>query len=88
MDIEWSARETEIYGCLGFSLGFVDQLMWGQLSHWNQLLQFIGRVAFLMRYWQTLGDRCRLVRNMKQLGHLEDDHEGATWKMKNAEGTV
>ena len=35
MDIEWSARETEIYG-----------------------------------------DRCRLVRNMKQLGHLEDDHEG------------
>lgn len=26
-----------------------------------------------------LGDRCRLVRNMKQLGHLEDDHEGAKW---------
>jgi len=35
LDIEWSARETEIYG-----------------------------------------DRCRLVRNMKQLTHLEDDHEG------------
>ena len=29
-----------------------------------------------------LGDRCRLVRNMKQLGHLEDDHEGAKWKME------
>ena len=43
-----------------------------------------------MRYWSSAykGDRCRLVRNMKQLGHLEDDHEGAKWKMKNAEGTV
>ncbi|CAK9049739.1 Hypothetical protein (Fragment) [Durusdinium trenchii] len=35
-----------------------------------------GEVEWSAREIETYGERCKLVRAMKHLGHLEDDHEG------------
>ena len=35
-----------------------------------------GEIEWSLREIETYGDRCRMVRALKQLAHLEDDHEG------------